>query len=740
MPRITYQDFDLIFDRTRNEGEYIVNVYGESGDVHSIFTLSEILNDQPVLSEPSEDDNLASRHINFAAAVGKPENYYLSRRRPPDLNQAKKLGGLLFERVFQRSVWSAFKVRREQLDRKAHLRVRLNLSSVPELATLPWEYLYNSENSHFYAQLPGTPVVRYLNIDESIRGLTVDGALRMLVVISSPAGAAQLNVENEWEKLRSVLKPLEDENLIRLERLETATLSALQDKLQENVGDNPFHIFHFIGHGVFDRQTGGGFLLFEDENRNGRLVRGEDLSLILNEQGFHLAVINACEGAISARSNSYAGVAQTLCREAVIPAVLAMQFEITDGAAIVFAENFYRALTKDFPVEAALGEARKAIRIMPNEVEWATPVLYMRSKDGHLFIKREENNTGIPPSVNGAEPVLPQPPALDLPPALVEHYNAVYEALRDGQLVPFVGLDANLLGRNSDPEAWQRGKGLPDSAELARYLSRKFKYPLPDLPDLARIAQYSIAADRPGRLYDEISEIFTDNINKPTLLHTTIAGLAAKVVEESNNENSSFLLTKDPLRRCFLVVTTGYDNLFEEAFKKTLRGFHVVSYTARGRQPGKFLHRKYSDLGAESYAEYINVPNSYNELADGNPIILKLPGTVESQDPRFAITEDDYFEYLTNRELTNLLPVAITGKLKASQHLFLGYSPCNWNMRALLYRIWEDRRSSLRESWAVLNDSETLDETFWRACSVTIVHSDLNRYIEGLNARVFAAS
>jgi formylglycine-generating enzyme required for sulfatase activity len=78
------------------------------------------------------------------------------------------------------------------------------------------------------------------------------------------------------------------------------------------------------------------------------------------------------------------GVATTLVRQG-IPSVVAMQFEITDAAAITFAGEFYAALSEGFPVDAAVAEARKAIYAMPNDVEWGTPVLYMRSPDGVLF-------------------------------------------------------------------------------------------------------------------------------------------------------------------------------------------------------------------------------------------------------------------------------------------------------------------------------------------------------------------
>jgi hypothetical protein len=68
-----------------------------------------------------------------------------------------------------------------------------------------------------------------------------------------------------------------------------------------------------------------------------------------------------------------------------IPAVIAMQFEISDVAAITLANEFYAAVADGFPVDGALSEARKAIFTRVNAVEWATPVLYMRSPDGRIF-------------------------------------------------------------------------------------------------------------------------------------------------------------------------------------------------------------------------------------------------------------------------------------------------------------------------------------------------------------------
>jgi chorismate mutase len=64
--------------------------------------------------------------------------------------------------------------------------------------------------------------------------------------------------------------------------------------------------------------------------------------------------------------------------------VVAMQYEITDTAAIEFSSAFYEALADSLPVDAAVTEARTAVS-MDSMLEWGTPVLYMHSPDGRVF-------------------------------------------------------------------------------------------------------------------------------------------------------------------------------------------------------------------------------------------------------------------------------------------------------------------------------------------------------------------
>jgi hypothetical protein len=300
----------------------------------------------------------------------------------PEMRDLRSFGGTLFESVFSGPVGTCLLRSMDEADRtKAGLRVRLHLGEAPTLANIPWEFLYDASSDDFLCLSDQTPIVRYLDLPQRVEPLSASPPLRMLCLISSPAGYPPLNVEHEWEKLSEALAPTIAQGRLVLERVDTPSLEALQRRLRRDA----FHVLHFIGHGAFDEQAQDGVLLFEDLDGKGRPVAGEALGVLLHDhESMRLVVLNACEGARTSSTDPFAGTAQSLVRKG-IPAVIAMQFEISDQAAITLAGEFYSAVADGYPVDASVAEARKAIFTRVNAVEWATPVLYMRSPDGRIF-------------------------------------------------------------------------------------------------------------------------------------------------------------------------------------------------------------------------------------------------------------------------------------------------------------------------------------------------------------------
>ncbi len=78
-------------------------------------------------------------------------------------------------------------------------------------------------------------------------------------------------------------------------------------------------------------------------------------------------------------------MAATLVRGG-ITAVAAMQYAITDPAAIAFSHGFYGAIARGRGVDEAVSSGRVAILgLSGRTLEWVTPVLYLRGRDSHLF-------------------------------------------------------------------------------------------------------------------------------------------------------------------------------------------------------------------------------------------------------------------------------------------------------------------------------------------------------------------
>lgn len=401
MSRILYQNFDLLIECIdRESGLYRSRVIDSpAGQASTDFTL------------PFDEKDLKI----FLLQVGRPRRS-VRKIDSPEMEAARAFGTQLFDAAFGRQVATC-------LDRSidaarmenARLRIRLRLGDVPELTDLPWEYLHDSSLRRFFSQSDQTPIVRYLELPWNTPPLQVQAPLRILTIISDPSDVQQLDVEQEWVRLNQALSDLTANNLVQVDRLDEASLPALQRQLRRT----QYQILHFVGHGGFDPQTQTSVLIFEDEHGRSRRVDGDQLgTLLFDHPSLRLCLLNACEGARSDRTDLFSGVAQRLVQQG-LPAVIAMQFEITDDAAVTLCHEFYSALADGYPVDAALAEGRKSIYVQGNDIEWGTPVLYMRSDDGLLFTIDSTAATQVEAAATASEPsaTIPEPSATDSEPS-----------------------------------------------------------------------------------------------------------------------------------------------------------------------------------------------------------------------------------------------------------------------------------------------------------------------------------
>lgn len=721
MEHTVYRDLDLRIEATGTNNSYKVSASSDcGGDATCTFTIDELDFDPASAGQPQEE---VERHVILTSNT--TSEISLLKTRPPSLLKARAFGQQLFKAVFKDDVLLVFDRCMKTGLNNTQLRIRFNLTSVPHLAGLPWEFLCPIPENNFLARSYDS-IVRYQELNTPFNNsLLTEPPLRILVVVSNPQGVPALDVEGELKNLKDAVQQLEANRQIVLDPLYKPTLKALRLRLHEQRRKNtPYHVFHFIGHGVFDSSSKQGQLLFETELGAPSRVSAQELGEILaTHDSFRLAVLNACEGARTSVSDSFSGVAQTFLRSGAAPAVIAMQYRISDTSAKIFSQRFYEELVNGEDIDTAVALARTSISDNASEqqdgenapAEWGTPVLYLRARESRLV-----NFPAPTGQEEGAEEIKPFPVS-SKPGAPDEQYPEVVAALLSGKLVPFLGLDVNLFDRTS---AFRP----PAYAELVEHLTKSSKYPYNLGVPLAGVSQYAQLPEGLASLYDQLAPLFNDQKYKPTPLHEFWARVAKERIHERN--------AIDSMRRRFVIVTTSYDELLEQAFSKSVERFYVFSYIADGgdQERGKFFRTFYQN-GVPNNPTIVDVHNK--ELTDELPVILKLPGTIGlfNAKIRFAITEDQYFDLLTNRELTSILPSQVMTKLRGCHHLFMGYNVSDWNTRGMLYRIWEKHEPPYR-SWVVREGLPEFERRYWKACDVTIIEGSLAQFVAELDAQL----
>jgi len=364
-----YLSFELEINPGRGR-TYTVSVRSPGGEASAEFKLP--------YTDLALDNALLNLKLALLQSGGK-------RRQTltPEQQTAQNFGQALFEALFTGEVRARYGASRQIAARQgACLRIQLRITD-PDLIALPWEFLYDSEAHDYLCLLSGAPLVRYIPQPNPYQPLRVEPPLRILAMAPAPTDLNPLDVSAERQRMDEALAELVQQGLIQLTWLEG--VQSWQN-LQRVIHKAPWHIFHFVGHGGFDDRQDEGILAFEHPTtRKADLITATNLARLLNgAQTLRLALLNACNSAQTGR-DSLSSAAAMLSQRGV-PAVIAMQYPITDPAAIRFSHSFYDLLTTDGCVDAAVTEARKAVAIeLHPSLEWGTPVLYLHTPDACLF-------------------------------------------------------------------------------------------------------------------------------------------------------------------------------------------------------------------------------------------------------------------------------------------------------------------------------------------------------------------
>ncbi|HWM92938.1 MAG TPA: CHAT domain-containing protein [Thermoanaerobaculia bacterium] len=316
--------------------------------------------------------------------------------------KAKELGAALFDALVRGRVRDLYQQARGGAggDAGKGLRIRILLDSrdkrLHPLLRLPWELLSDrsAEAVNLLALDPRRPIVRTIDSIEQARPPAPGPLRRVLLVLSNPRDSEALDLDSECARVKEALGRIS----ILPEVLPQATRSSLLDR----ICDGEHQIVHFLGHGTFDSSVGEGMLLLEDEHRGRDPLPASTLaSFFAGKRTPRLVVLTSCRSADPGNDPSlgpFASVAAALVA-AGLPAVIAMQTAVEDRSAIRFTERLYRRIVQDDPIEAAVSEARIALRAgQADTLDWAVPVLFVRSSAERTQIQEESAAPALPAS------------------------------------------------------------------------------------------------------------------------------------------------------------------------------------------------------------------------------------------------------------------------------------------------------------------------------------------------------
>jgi hypothetical protein len=293
-----------------------------------------------------------------------------------------RAGSALFRHVFTGELLACYRSCLATVRRRGKgLRLRLRFGDAPELARVPWEIL--KDDGAFLGHSVDTTIVRYTELLDRARPPKLELPLRVLAVLSNPPDPEYdpIDVDRERSNLQRALASLLTTGQVVLDVLEDATYERLHERLQTG----SFHIVHFVGHSGVDATGEEGLVVLETSGGHSQTVSASSFRALLAGRDLRLVFLNSCDSARPGRRGPFSGVAQALV-QAGVPAVVAMQFPIRDDAAGALVGAFYRGLALSQPVDAALAEARKSV-VPFGGVAWATPVVFLRVKDGRVFAR-----------------------------------------------------------------------------------------------------------------------------------------------------------------------------------------------------------------------------------------------------------------------------------------------------------------------------------------------------------------
>ena len=531
------------------------------------------------------------------------------------------------------------------------VRMRLFISpSSPELQALRWETLLDPSDHSRLTTNEHLAFSRYLSsLDWRPVAVRPKRQLRALIVVANPSdiesgwGYAAVDPMQQVELATQALQPA----------FETTALvsngRATRGELLEALRDGSYDLVYIACHGRLHKGQPELFL----ERGDGRAQRVSGGVLVEDLRQVRalprLIVFASCQsGGTGDGLPTVGGGALTalgpMLAAAGIPAVVAMQGNISITTASAFMPAFFHELSKDGRIDRAMAVARSSVK---DRADWWLPVLFMRLKSGRLWYR----------------------PGLGRQGKDFDKWEGVVGAINEQACTPILGpgLTDSLIGTRQ---------------ELAWRWADKWRFPMApqareDLPQVAQFLAARFGAGFPRRqlretILDELRDRHRDQM-RPDLLSLNLDDLLEKLAQvkrASDPHDPHRVLAKLPFR---IYLTTHPTDLLVNSLREA--GKRPVFQCFEWNKEGEYL---LPDTGQADKG---------HEPTVDEPFVFHLFGHL-SKPRQLVLTEDDFFNYLISwNSRADRMPPFIEGALASTSLLFLGFRLDQWDFRVLFRSI-----------------------------------------------------
>ena len=239
--------------------------------------------------------------------------------------------------------------------------------------------------------------------------------------------------------------------------------------------------------------------------------------------------------------------------------------------------------------------------------------------------------------------------------------DLVAGGVRDQKSILFLGAGVHAAPPDGSPFDYPVDQRPPIGSALSRELARSCelaqRYPDEDLGNLQRVALfYEIERSR-----HQLVEVVRDavQVNKrPSPMLRALAELDFP-----------------------LVITTNYDQLFENAL------------AAAGKQPRVAV-----------YTPELEATTDYRDPTPQSPVVFKIHGDI-ARPETIVVTDEDYIQFvlrMSNKDPYDPVPLTLKFYLTGWTTLFVGYSLLDYNLRLLFKTLrWKIDQANLPDMYSV---------------------------------------